>query len=151
MDTLESRLERLSPEQLRSVEDYIDFLLSRSAGHTGDRMSSPSVLPPVAAPPPLLTLDMPQPALSAPLSSQEPAITGPDRSLRKTEPEIPEIQEIMTEKDDTRSGGYLDYGAFESPQKAPSSPADEAVQRVKKKLDRKRDDTQADALLEWVD
>jgi len=144
-DSLENRLERLSPEQRRSVEDYIDFLLSRPSAQIMNQGT------PAAAPPPLLTLhEMEQPGTSLPACPQEPVLIPLDDSARTKETEPFGIQEITTEREDTSSGGYMDYGKFELPQKSPPSPADEAVRRVKGKLDRKKGDKPADSLLEWV-
>jgi len=150
-DSLESRLERLSPEQRRSVEDYVDFLISRPAAQGGNPGISPAAPLPVAAPPPLLSLhEMDQPGTSLPACPQEPVIIPRDDSASTKETESSGIQEIATEREDTSSGGYMDYGKFELPQNPPPSPADEAVRRVKVKLDRKKGDKPADSLLEWV-
>ena len=153
MDSLEGRLERLAPEQRRSVEDYIDFLLSRPAGQAGASGSPPSTPQPISAPPPILTLqDTPQSGTTASSDPrQEPSSGEPDRSPERKEVEETGIREIISVEEDTPARGYLDYGKFEAPEKSSPSPADEAVQRVKKKLDGKRSRSPADTLLEWVE
>ena len=150
-DSLESRLERLSPEQRRSVEDYVDFLLSRPASLAGNPGTPATVPPPVAAPPPLLTLrEMEQPGVSPPACPPDPGIVLSDDPVRREEAESPGIRPITTEREDALTGGYMDYGKFEPPQKSPPSPADEAVKRVRGKLDRRKGEKPADSLLEWV-
>lgn len=150
MDPLGSRLERLSPEQRRSVEDYIDFLLSRSEPQAERNPPAPPL--PVAAPPPLLVItETEQPQLPLPANSQEPGKTGSGDPPHRTATEPPGLREIMTGGEDPLASGYMDYGKFEPPEKVPPSPADEAVRRVKAKLDRKKGEKQADALLEWVE
>lgn len=150
-DSLESRLERLSPEQRRSVEDYVDFLISRTTGPAGNP-ETPAIVPlPVAAPPPLLTLHgMEQPGVSPPVCPPEPGIVLMEDPVVREEAESPGIRAITTEREDVLTGGYMDYGKFEPPQKSSPSPADEAVKRVKVKLDRKKGEKPADSLLEWV-
>jgi len=146
-DPLEKRIASLSPEQRRSVEDYIDFLLSRPAVPAGSPGNDPAGSPPVAPPPPVLTLtDLPQP-----VTAPEPEKTLPIPSSAGTEPSCSGFQEIAAEKEDTIAQAYMDYGQFESPQKAASSPADEAVQRVRVKLDRKGQNDPTRNVLDWIE
>jgi hypothetical protein len=56
------------------------------------------------------------------------------------------MQEIAV--DDSLTGDYIDYGKYEPP---PPSPATEAVQRVKDKLSRKKENDPAKKMLEWID
>ncbi len=152
-DSLENRLERLSPEHRRSVEDYIDFLLACAARGTGTSpRTSQDLSPQIVAPPPFFpTPDIP-PA-DPPLTENLPDIpqTKTDHPIDAVEPKTLRIQEIATEKEDSLSQGYMDYGKFEPPQKSPPSPADEAVRRVKIKLDGKKEKDPARNVLDWID
>ena len=58
MESLESKLDRLSPEQRKEIEDFVDFLLSRS-GTGVVPPSTPVNNPPVLniAPPPLSLIE----------------------------------------------------------------------------------------------
>ena len=55
MESLESKLERLTPVQRQEVEDFVDFLLSRS-GMIRDIPRPLPVTPPLNGAPPPLTL-----------------------------------------------------------------------------------------------
>lgn len=154
MDSLVNRIRRLSPDQQRSVEDYVDFLLSRS-GDTGAGRAdlSPAVSVPVAAPPPLITvpeLPVSDPAdvriaPGTPCSLSPPASNGPD-------PATLLMQEIASEKEDILTAGYMDYGTFEQEDRSRSpSPADAAVRRVKAKLMEKKADDPVQDVLDWID
>jgi len=136
MDSLASRLERLTAEQRKSVEDYIDFLLSRTGLQNGEIAGSAPHQNLPDAPPPLL------PVAEATAASQK-APEAPQESSR--------VREIAPAGDDSKGSSYLDYGLFEGAQKSPPSPADEAVERVKKRLSEKKEEAPADNLLEWVE
>jgi hypothetical protein len=147
MESLESKLDRLSPEQRREVEDFVDFILQKS------KTPLPAPLAPQAAPPPLA-------AASVPFFEQEPAsIPEPVKLhdlIRRKEPPAASpqedvaslVQEISISDDDSLSGNYMDYGQFEP---APPSPATEAVKRVKEKIREKKEHDPATHLLEWID
>ena len=65
MDPLENKLDRLSPEQRREVEDFVDFLIQRAEGIrvtiqlASHDASQPlkSVAPPLISPDPILSDD----------------------------------------------------------------------------------------------
>ena len=134
MNPLESKLDQLSPDQRKEVEDFVDFLLSRADPLPVRDVSSSA--PPVLTPPP--------PVMTAPEMHQEPGTLAEnvDDILRKEDPEAkpgpvngPEspVREITAGGDDRITRDYMDYGQFE---RGPS-PADEAVKKVKQKLIRK--------------
>jgi hypothetical protein len=56
------------------------------------------------------------------------------------------IQEITVEVDDQISRNYMDYGQFEQ-----SSPATEAVKKVKAKIIQKSEQEKSHHLLDWID
>ena len=56
------------------------------------------------------------------------------------------IQEITVEVDDQISRDYMDYGQFER-----SSPAIEAVKKVKAKIIQKSEQEKSSHLLDWID
>jgi len=147
MESLESKLERLSPEQRREVEDFVNFLIQRS----GNSPTAP--LTPSAAPPPLISIAPP------PLSVQEPSIVQEPVKVRDLIriPDSPDpgpqedpvtllMQEIAV--DDSMVNDYMDYGKFEQP---PPSLATEAVKRVKEKISRKKVHEPTNQILDWID
>jgi hypothetical protein len=136
VDTLENRLGRLSPEQRREVEDFVDFLLSRSAPQQAVLFTPPPVL--TAAPPPLLAVQEPPPA-------HEPATPQPPSDM--AEPPEPVISEITAGGDDWITRDYMDYGKFEEP----PSPATEAVKKVKQKIIIKQEQEKPRQILDWID
>lgn len=117
MESLESKLDRLSPEQRREVEDFVDFLLQKPK----TPLSAPSS--PAAAPSPLADA-------SPPFFEQEPAsIPEPVKLhdlIRRKEPPAASpqedvaslVQEISISDDDSLSGDYMDYGQFDQDKKA---------------------------------
>jgi len=153
MDSLENMLERLSPEQRRSVEDYVDFLLHRSVKQSsGTPDMVPAGSPLDAAPPPLFPVQespvTESPAIRiahrAPETGLPPASDEPDAGT-------PVLTEIAPEKEDVLASGYMDYGKFEQPEERTPSPADEAVQRVRVKINGKKDKDPSRKLLDWID
>jgi hypothetical protein len=142
MDSLESRMERLTPEQRREVEDFIDFLLLKNNFlQTPGTVSSP---PPVMMnAPPVLSVDT-TPS-TTPVRMQDLVIR--DDSLPQVTPEPSPLQEIVSNSDDGITRDYVDYGKFEQA----SSPATEAVKKVKKKLIAREAEDTSRHLLDWVD
>jgi hypothetical protein len=144
MESLESRLDRLSPEQRREVEDFVDFLIQRSGTF------APASSVPPAAPPPLITIAPPPIPLQEPSTEPEPAKTrtrvleSPD-SAPEEDPVALLMQEIAL--DDPRTNDYMDYGKYEPP---PPSPATDAVKRVNDKMSRKKENDPAKKMLEWI-
>ncbi len=146
MESLERKLERLSPQQRRQVEDFADFLLQRqkeSPPLPPNLVGTPP--PPGAVPPPLTVQESP--------SAPEPVkvydlIQGQDQKAGVVEedPVTLLMQEIAV--DDSLTDDYMDYGKYEPP---PPSPATEAVQRVKENLGRKKENDPAKKVLDWID
>jgi len=150
MESLESKLDRLSPDQRREVEDFVDFLLHRSGSpqETSGPITANTLVfkavPPVVIP------------VMAPLIVQEtPRVVVHEQNLRQEEPSppgIPEeysspIQEITVEVEDRITRDYMDYGQFEQQ----PSPATEAVKKVKAKLIQKSEQDKSRHLLDWID
>ncbi len=146
MNSLESKLDQLSPDQRKEVGDFVDFLLSRS-----DPL--PAGVSP--APPPVLTSA--PPAMTARELHQEPGAQPVmvQDTLRKEDPQAhPEpaagpgaFQEITTGGDEGITRDYMDYGQFE---RTPS-PADEAVKKVKEKIVRRESQDKTHQVLDWID
>jgi hypothetical protein len=145
MESLESRLDRLSPEQRREVEDFVDFLIHRSGTF------EPASSVPPAVSPPLITITPSPIPLQEPSPAPEPARTrariqeSPDPAPEE-DPVALLMQEIAV--DDTMINDYMDYGKFEPP---PSSLATEAVKRVKEKISRKKVNDTGNPILDWID
>ena len=148
MESLESKLYRLSPDQRREVEDFVDFLLYRSG--------SPQGLPgPITVNPPVFVSTLPVIPVMAPMIMQQtPQVVGHEQNIRQIDPPsggtsveyFSPIQEITVEVDDRISRDYLDYGQFEQ-----QSPATEAVKKVKAKLIQKTEQDTSRHLLDWID
>jgi hypothetical protein len=149
MESLESKLDRLSPEQRKEIEDFVDFLLSRSG--------------PVCNPPNALCI--PSPVLSVtppPLSLIEPVHVVETRPVRledltrtddRSAPAVGDesapapFQEIGGGITDRISRDYMDYGKFEHQ----PSPATEAVEKVKRKIIAREGQEKPRHLVDWVD
>ena len=148
MESIESKLDRLSPAQRREVEDYVDFLLYRSG-------SLQAISNPAVSPPPVLKGDTPPPPVMEPMSVQDnpqvmlhnpflsEEVLPPSSDLK--EPLSP-TQEIATGRDDRAGRDYMDYGQFEQ-----NSPAIIAVKKVKAKIIRKNGQDASRHLLDWID
>jgi hypothetical protein len=146
MESLESKLDRLSPEQRREVEDFLDFLLQRVKTPAALPLNHASAPPALAVAPPPLTVQEPAPAPEPGkvydlIRRQEPA-----PALPQEDPVTLLMQEIAV--DDSLTDDYMDYGKYEQP---PPSPATEAVQRVKEKLQQKKEAEPSKQLLDWID
>jgi hypothetical protein len=150
MESLESKLDRLSLEQQKEIEDFVDFLLSRSG---------PVCITPNAScnPPPVLNVAPP------PLSLIEPVHGGETRPFRLQDLASTDDQAAQPAGDNAGSvplqeiggGGvpdrvshdYMDYGQFEKQ----TSPATEAVKKVKRKIIAREQQERPRHLLDWVD
>jgi hypothetical protein len=149
MESLESKLERLSPEQRKETEDFVDFLLSRS----GQASIPPEVYgnpPPVLnmAPPPFTLIEPVSVVETRPVRLPDPACTD-ERAAPAAgeEPVSPWFQEIGGGIQDRITHDYMDYGQFE---KQPS-PATEAVKKVRRKIIAREGQEKPRHLLDWVD
>jgi len=151
MESLESKLERLSPVQRKEVEDFVDYLIFRS----GDPQPVPRMIP--QAPPILSSASpaletVPLPTTLAPVASppqmqdlllQDPIPSSTPAFRRDPAP----VQEARSGGDDWIARDYIDYGQFEQ---APS-PATEAVKKVKQKISRREEQEKSPHLLDWID
>jgi hypothetical protein len=122
MESLESKLDRLAPEQRKEVEDFVDFLIFRS-GESQAIPQAPSISS--QAPPPLETVPLSPPPRPVPAPAQESPSTGEDWITRD----------------------YMDYGQFDEA----SSPATESVKKVKQKISRREEHEKPHPLLDWID
>jgi hypothetical protein len=148
MESLESKLDRLSPEQRKEIEDFVDFLLSRSGN-----LPSPGAAgqPPVSfqnvAPPPLFVQEPDHHTESAPIESNEsPLVKNSPKPFHDEEQAHP-IQEIIIGGEDRITHDYMDYGQFEQK----SSPATIAVKNVKEKLQKQKEQEKPRVMLDWID
>ena len=148
MESLESKLDRMSPDQRREIEDFVDFLLYRSGSPQGVT-SQTTALPPVAKPaPPVI------PVMAPMIMQETPQVLVHEQNIRQeessslgmSEEHYSPIQEITVEAEDRISRDYMDYGQFEQ-----SSPATEAVKKVKAKLIQKSEQDKSRHLLDWID
>lgn len=150
MESLESKLDRLSPEQRKEAEDFVDFLLSRSGQVPVVPAVSGSMLPAVSAAPPPLSLS--EPAAHVPrmdaagLQEQVPG-ECPSVPVYPDEPASAPFHEIGGGIHDPVTSDYMDYGRFERE----PSPADEAVKKIRKKIIAREGQDKPRHLLDWVD
>jgi hypothetical protein len=148
MESLESKLDRLTPDQRKEIEDFVDFLLYRSGNLPVAHGAAQS---PVSR----------QNVASLPLILQEPVhimentpLEGHDSSpvensflpLNNEERATP-IREIIVGGEDRISRDYMDYGSFE---KNPS-PATIAVKTVKEKLQKREEQEKPRVSLDWIE
>jgi hypothetical protein len=150
MESLESKLDRLSPEQRKEVEDFVEFLLSRS-GLMSTLPKSPLDPPPVlnisASPPPLFE-PVPAEEIHPPVfqnhTRDENGASGESGDAAAPAP----FHEIGGGIQDNRiHHDYMDYGQFESP----PSLATEAVKKVGRKIIAREGEEKPRHLLDWVD
>jgi hypothetical protein len=148
MESLESKLDRLSPGQRKETEDFVDFLLSRS-GQMDAPPNTSRDLPPFlnVAPPPLSLIEPVHNTETRPAMSQDLA-NADERAVRATayESVSAPFQEIGG-GGDRITHDYIDYGQFEHQ----PSPATEAVKKVKRKIIAREEKEKPRHLLDWVD
>jgi hypothetical protein len=156
MESLESKLDRLTPGERREVEDFVDFLIQRAEGMRGTVQMAPAFrdtsAPARSIAPPLITADPVVPdepvAYPAPAPHEIPAAPELIQPAASPAPQPPLVQEIETDD------GLLDYGRYEkaAPVKVPlpPSPADAAIQKVKRKLIQKSEPPK-NQMLDWID
>jgi len=149
MDTLESKLDRLSVEQRREVEDFVDFLIQRAEGiRVTVQLPSHDLSPAKSIAPPLITPD--------PVPVEEPPVSPAREYVPPAAPEpVHEAEAPVAIHEIETDDGLLDYGKFEraaaAPAPLPISPADAAVQKVKRKLIQKSEQADKNRLLDWID
>jgi len=148
MESLESKLDRLAPEQRKEVEEFVDFLMYRSGTSPGTPATAP-VSPDLkkAAPPPLT---VPEPVHTSEKPQQKncdfPRIENSSRSSLNEE-QVSLMQEITVGGDDRITRDYMDYGQYEHQ----SSPAIIAVKKVKEKLEKQGEQDKPRVSLDWID
>ncbi len=148
MESLENKLDRLSPDQRKEVEDFVDFLMYRSGNFPGSSSSVPvPALIQKSAPPPLvvqenvLILENRQENESAASPEENPPAPVPTG-----EPATP-IHEVSIAGEDRIARDYMDYGQYEQK----SSPAINAVKKVKEKLQKREKEEKPQVSLDWID
>ncbi len=147
MESLESKLDRLLPEQRKEVEEFVDFLLYRS----GNLHESPVAL----APPDLQKVAPPPLAFMEPVNPREnPQVRVYDTNQGENplppvnnKEQVKPIQEIMDGGDEQVNCDYMDYGQFEQK----SSSATIAVKNVKEKLQKREEREKPRVSLDWID
>lgn len=142
MESLESRMERLTPEQRREVEDFVDFLLLKN--NFSQAAPAPSAPSPVLMnAPPVLSAEPASPA--QPVLQMQGMIVHEEPHLPAVcpDPESSGIHEIT----DTSEDGYMDYGMFEQG----AAPAPEGTKNPKRRIIARDHDEKSGHLLDWVD
>lgn len=141
MESLENRMERLTPEQRMEVEDFVDFLLLKN----NFRQNPPAVTPPAPVlmnAPPVLSAEpapaVPELHVSAPFIAEEVCLADNNPALESSP-----VQEIT----DVGEDGYMDYGRFEQAAVPPREPE----KGVKRKVIARETREKSAHLLEWVD
>jgi hypothetical protein len=148
MESLESKLDRLSPEQRKEVEDFVDFLMYKSGNVPAASAAGQTPVPlQNVAPPPLIVQEPAHQTDTAPIHDydSQPAKNSPFPP--QTEEQVQPIQEIIIGGEDRITRDYIDYGQFEQK----SSPAITAVKNVKKKLQQQKEQEKPGVMLDWID
>ena len=151
MESLESKLDRLPPDQRKEVEDFVDFLMYRS-GNSHESPGAPgtaTILPASqnVAPPPLTLQEAVHVTEDSTVKTYE-SLHGERSSLPvKNEEQATPFREITAGNDDRVTHVYLDYGEFEQH----PSPATVAVKNVKEKLQQREEKEKPRVSLDWID
>ena len=147
MESLESKLDRLSPEQRKEVEDFMDFLMYRSGNSQESPATAPVSLELQKVAPPPLTMSEPVHFAENPLIKGYDSHQGENSSLPvKNEDQVKPIQEIIVGGEDRIAREYMDYGQYEQQ----SSPAIIAVKNVKEKLQKREEQEKPRVSLDWI-
>lgn len=147
MESLESRLDRLSPEQRKEVEDFVEFLLSRSGRVFPSLNTAVNNSPALnVTPPPLSMIDSVHAGETGPVRLPDPARTE-TRATSADESASTPFHEINGGFPQEISCDYLDYGQFDQH----PSPATEAVRKVKRKIIEREEQDKPRHLFDWVD
>jgi hypothetical protein len=148
MESLESKLDRLSPEQRREVEEFVDFLLYRSGNSPGSPATAPVTQELRKVAPPPLTLPEPVHVTETPQQKINNLLRGENTSIPvRYEEKVSPLQEITVGGDDRITRDYMDYGQYE----LQSSPAMNAVKNVKEKLKKQEEQEKPRVSLDWID
>jgi len=148
MESLESKLDRLSPDQRKEVEDFVDFLMYRSGNLPAvpGTAETPLSLQNVA-PPPLIFSEPVHFAENTVIKVYDSHQNESSSSSVKNEKPVPPKNEIIVGGEDSISRDYMDYGQFEQK----SSPATIAVKNVKEKLQKREEQEKPRVSLDWID
>jgi hypothetical protein len=148
MESLECKLDRLTPDQRKEIEDFVDFLLYRSGNLPVAPGTAQSSAPRQTVAPPPLILQEPVHIPENPPVKEYDSYQPEHASLSvKIEEQPLPIQEIIVSGEDRISRDYMDYGSFE---KNPS-PATLAVKNVKEKLQKREEQEKPRVSLDWID
>jgi hypothetical protein len=148
MESLESKLDRLSPEQRKEVEEFVDFLMYRSGNSPGSPAAAPVPLELKKVAPPPLTLPEPGHVTETPPQTIYDVPRGENASIFvRCEEQVSPLQEITVGGDDRITRDYMDYGQYEHQ----SSPAIHAVKNVKEKLKKQEEQEKPRVSLDWID
>jgi hypothetical protein len=147
MESLESKLDRLTADQRKEIEDFVDFLLHRSGNLSAPATVQNTVSRQNIAPPPLI-LEESVHIMENPSMEGHDSYQAEHASLSvKIEEQALPLQEIIVGGEDRISRDYMDYGSFE---KKPS-PATIAVKNVKEKLQKREEQEKPRVPLDWID
>jgi hypothetical protein len=148
MESLESKLDRLSSEQRKETEDFVDFLLSRS-GQVAVPLNPSRDSHPVlnVAPPPLNLIEPVPVEETRPVRLQDLARTAEQAAPLAEDESAPAPFQEISGGSDRITHDYMDYGQFEHQ----LSPATEAVKKVKRKIIAREGEEKPRHLLDWVD
>jgi hypothetical protein len=142
MDSLKNRIERLTVEQQREVEDFIDFLLLKNNARQGPSTALP---PAWMNAPPVMDAE-PGPAI--------PGIYLSPQGNESRKPGIPQellpdppIHETPSASDNGITRDYLDYGEYDADW--PVSAGSE--KKVRPRISRQRTGDESSHQLDWVD
>ena len=146
MESLESKMDRLSPDQRKEVEDFVDFLIYRSGNQAESHAAVPPP-PPIQnlAPPPLSPAEHVHDPESPPSGIYDAPAAGISSPVRNEEHLAP-VREIVASGDDRITREYMDYGQYEQ-----NSPAVLAVKNVKEKLQKRKEQEKPRVSLDWID
>ena len=149
MESLESKLDRLSPDQRKEIEDFVDFLLVRSGPVCIPPNASRELSPVLNITPPLCPIEPISPGETRPLMLQDLGRTSDRANVATSNGDIvPEpFHEIGGGAQERITHDYMDYGQFESN----PSPATEAVKKVKRQLIAREGQDRPRHILDWVD
>jgi hypothetical protein len=148
MESWESKLDRLSPDQRKEVEDFVDFLIYRSGNFQGSPPTAqfPTQIQKVA--PPSLVVQEPVQILENPRAKELDASPEENSSTPVPHEEsATPFHEVSAAGDDRIARDYMDYGQFEQK----SSPAIIAVKKVKEKLQKREEQEKPRVSLDWID
>jgi hypothetical protein len=148
MESLEIKLDRLSPDQRKEVEDFVDFLINRSGNFQGSTSSAPVPIQIQKVAPPPLVVQEPVQMLENAREKEFVASPGenPSTAVPHEESATPS-HEVSPAGDDRIARDYMDYGQFEQK----SSPAIIAVKKVKEKLQKRGEQDKPRVSLDWID